>query len=45
MWRRPVFMIAGASVLVALAALLGWRTVQARKARDARVRVIPQIED
>ena len=38
-------MIAGAAVLIVLAGLLGWRTLQARKARDARVRVIPQIQE
>jgi len=44
-WRRPAVMIAGATVLIVMLGLLGWRTLEARKARDARVRVLPQIQE
>jgi eukaryotic-like serine/threonine-protein kinase len=43
-WRRPVVAIPLAVVLLALAALGGWQMLQSRRAREARLKSIPEIE-
>jgi len=42
-WRRPVVVMAGVAALIVLTGLLGWRTLRAQQARDARLRVVPEI--
>jgi formylglycine-generating enzyme required for sulfatase activity/tRNA A-37 threonylcarbamoyl transferase component Bud32/dienelactone hydrolase len=43
-WRRPRVLVPVAALLLALAAFGIWQTVQARRARWARLEALPQIE-
>ena len=43
-WRRPAIFVPAALALLALAAFGMWQTVQARRARWARLEAIPEIE-
>jgi formylglycine-generating enzyme required for sulfatase activity/predicted Ser/Thr protein kinase len=43
-WRRPAVLMPVAAVLVAAAAFGVWQTVQARRARWARLEALPQIQ-
>jgi formylglycine-generating enzyme required for sulfatase activity/dienelactone hydrolase/predicted Ser/Thr protein kinase len=43
-WRRPQVLIPAAALLLAAAAFGVWQTVQARRARWARLEALPQIE-
>jgi eukaryotic-like serine/threonine-protein kinase len=43
-WRRPAVLVPAAIVLLALAALGVWQTVQMQRSRWARLEAIPEIE-
>ena len=43
-WRRPSVLAAGAAALLAAIAFGGWQTVEARRARWARLEAVPEIE-
>jgi eukaryotic-like serine/threonine-protein kinase len=43
-WRRPAVLVPAALVLIAVAAIGGWQTIQARRARLVRQQAIPEIE-
>ena len=43
-WRRPAVLIPVALLLVAAAAFGVWQTMQARRARWARLEAVPEIE-
>src|SRR4029450_6886340 len=43
-WRRPSVLASGAAALLAAVAFGGWQTVEARRARWARLEAVPEIE-